>query len=298
LVTDDGKTIRYGVWPCGRAVPRGTVLLLQGRKEFLEKYAETAGDLNRRGYDVYSFDWRGQGLSQRVSSDPVKGHVRDYREYLKDLAGFFDRVDRSAPAAPRIMLAHSMGAHIALRHLHDHPHAVARAVLTAPMIDIALSPLARRVVRALCRIAVKTGFEEALVPGAKNRDPLQRPFENNPLTSDPERFKVEVRAIETNPDLMVGGMTFGWLAASLASIRLLRKPGYAEPIRTPILILTPELDRVVCPQAQAELCSRLPHCRRVVVRGARHEVLMEADRIRADAWRLIDAFLDSPARSG
>jgi lysophospholipase len=184
-----------------------------------------------------------------------------------------------------------MGAHIGLRFLHDHPESVDRAMLTAPMIDISLPPLSKWVVEALCRAAVYSGFAEILVPGAKNRNPLQRTFENNPLTSDPDRFEVEIRAIEANPDLLVGGMTFGWLAASLNSIRVLRRPGYVEGISTPLRILTPELDRVVCPRAQNDVCSRLPRCRRIVIRGARHEVLMETDRIRAAVWKAFDDFV-------
>jgi lysophospholipase len=189
------------------------------------------------------------------------------------------------------MLAHSMGAHIGLRFLHDRPGSVDRAMLTAPMIDISLPPLSKGVVEALCRAAVYSGFAEVLVPGAKNRNPLQRAFENNPLTSDPDRFEVEIRAIEANPDLLVGGMTFGWLAASLNSIRVLRRPGYVEGISTPLRILTPELDRVVCPRAQIDVCSRMPRCRRIVIREARHEVLMETDRIRAAVWKAFDDFV-------
>ena len=38
--------------------------------------------------------------------------------------------------APPFVLAHSMGAHILLRTLHDRPQAFRAAVLTAPMIAV------------------------------------------------------------------------------------------------------------------------------------------------------------------
>ena len=46
--------------------PRGTVVLLTGRGEFIEKYAtEVVGELLERGFAVVALDWRGQGLSDR-----------------------------------------------------------------------------------------------------------------------------------------------------------------------------------------------------------------------------------------
>ena len=46
--------------------PKGTVLILGGRGEFMERYFETMNDLMRRGFAVASFDWRGQGGSDRL----------------------------------------------------------------------------------------------------------------------------------------------------------------------------------------------------------------------------------------
>ena len=61
--------------------PQGTVCILQGRAEFIEKYFETVGDLLLRGFAVATFDWRGQGLSARRLGNPRKGHVRRFDDY-------------------------------------------------------------------------------------------------------------------------------------------------------------------------------------------------------------------------
>src|SRR3974390_229393 len=47
--TPDGVTLRFARWapPPGR---KGTVVLLQGRAEFLEKYFETVRELRARGF--------------------------------------------------------------------------------------------------------------------------------------------------------------------------------------------------------------------------------------------------------
>src|SRR5271169_357456 len=91
LKTPDGVNLRFARWapPPGR---KGTVVVLQGRAEFIEKYFETVRDLRARGFAVATFDWRGQGLSDHALSDPHKGHVRNFSEYATDLAAIMDQV--------------------------------------------------------------------------------------------------------------------------------------------------------------------------------------------------------------
>ena len=65
--TSDGLKLRYGVSRVPKA--RGTVVVLQGRGDFLERYFETFRDLNALGYTAASFDFRGQGGSARLQQD-------------------------------------------------------------------------------------------------------------------------------------------------------------------------------------------------------------------------------------
>lgn len=291
FMTGDGASIRYGIWRSDTGNGSGSVVLLNGRREFLEKYDETIGELNRKEFDVYSFDWRGQGMSKRLLPDRLKGHIKSYDRYLQDLGDFINQIVKPNAVEPILFLAHSMGAHVALRFMHDHPTVVYRAVLVAPLIDIMPSPYPKWMIEILTRLAVNTGFAEAYVPGAKHKNPLRSAFEGNPLTSDPERYRVEGKALADNPDLALGGLTFGWLAATLQSISLLRQPGYAERIKTPVLIVGAGKDRVVCADAMKSVCSRMPDCRLKVIEGALHEVLMETDPIRQKFWHEFDRFM-------
>ena len=286
----DGLSIRYGIWPAPTDHRIGSVLLLNGRKEFLEKYAETIADLTNRGYDVYSIDWRGQGLSDRLLADRLKGHIESYTDYLQDLKLFIDRFVRTIARRPLIVLAHSMGAHIALRYLHDEPAVADRAVLTSPMIDIRTAPYPRQMTTILARTAVTVGLADNMVPGASGRSALTRKFDANPLTSDPRRFKIESDAIRDNPALALGGPTFGWLAATLRSIDLIQSDGFLEKISVPLLMIGAGRDKVVSRTAQRLACSRLPNCRFSLLEDALHEVLMESDRIRNGFWDAFDRF--------
>src|ERR1035437_3953509 len=91
IKTPDGVNLRFARWepPPGR---KGTVVVLQGRAEYIEKYFETVRDLRARGFAVATFDWRGQGMSERALADHHKGHVRNFSEYATDL----EAIDRKS----------------------------------------------------------------------------------------------------------------------------------------------------------------------------------------------------------
>src|ERR1039457_1328599 len=77
IKTLDGVSLRFARWapPVGR---KGTVVVLQGRAEYIEKYFETVRDLRARGFAVSTFDWRGQGLSDPGPFHPQKRHGGDF----------------------------------------------------------------------------------------------------------------------------------------------------------------------------------------------------------------------------
>ena len=83
--------------------------MLQGRAEFIEKYFETVRDLRARGFAVATFDWRGQGLSDRALADRHKGYVRNFSEYATDLEAFMEQVVLPDCPPPIFALGHSMG---------------------------------------------------------------------------------------------------------------------------------------------------------------------------------------------
>lgn len=287
----DGARLRFGIWPVSGGAPRGAVLMLPGRSEFLEKYAETAEDLRRRNFAVYGLDWRGQGLSDRPLRDPGKGHILDYRQYIGDLDRFAREVAAPAPR-PRLILGHSMGAHIALRYLAGRPGAAAGAILTSPMIDIYPGPWPPAIARFLTSAAVARGRagEYALGEGPYRPKTAER-FRRNVLTSDLGRYLAETAAIRENPRLALGGVTWGWVAATFASVDALRAPETAERISAPVLMVQAGMDRVVPAKAQASLCQNLPGCALEILPEARHEILQERDAIRAGFWALFDAWV-------
>lgn len=288
--TSDGLRIRWGYRPPPRSPTRGAVVLLNGRTEYLEKYAETADDLHRRGWAVYSLDWRGQGLSDRLTANRLKGHVGRFCDYLDDLAQFVDLIADHGAARPLMLVAHSMGAHIGLRFMRERRHPFACAVLLSPMLDIELPAVPRRLLRGYVKAAVRLGFGQAFVPGGAVYAHKDRIFSENPLTSDPERFQRRVAEIAANPRLALGGVTYGWLNAAFNSIDRVAAPGFARGLALPLLIVRAAEDRIVSRWAQARFCRQAPDCRRVDIPGARHELLLETDACRRLLWQAFDRF--------
>ena len=288
MTTSDNQRIRYGIWYSHNEKKRGSVILLNGRKEFMEKYAETIRELNQRGFNVYSLDWRGQGLSSRMLANRHKGFIKNYDSYINDLNLFVRKIVQPEAAIPLVILTHSMGGHIALRFIHEHPEIAYKAVLVSPMIDISTTTLPGWFVRLIDRVAIRASMDHAYIIGSG--DYSVEKFKGNRLTSDPERFMDENQAIAKNPDLALGGVTYGWLSATFESIDILTEPGFAKKITTPILIVSAGCDRVVSIEAQKTICSLLPNCRFTEIAGARHEIFKETDAVRSIFWDEFDRF--------
>ena len=85
LTTMDGIELRAARWAADAGTAaKGTVLLFHGYGEFIEKYYEVICELRERGYAVATFDWRGQGLSERLIGDSHKGYVSSFSDFVSD----------------------------------------------------------------------------------------------------------------------------------------------------------------------------------------------------------------------
>jgi lysophospholipase len=289
LKTPDGVSLRFARWqpPAGR---RGTVCILQGRGEWIEKYYETVRDLRSRGFAVATLDWRGQGLSDRLLSDRHKGYVRDFSEYDSDLEIFMREIVLPDCPPPLFALGHSTGATVLIRAAYRGRRWFDRMVLTAPLIELTglgSTPTATMLVRGL-RIA---GFGTMYVPKGDVGVMQARPFVGNILTSDPVRYARNAAILEAEPALALGRPTVAWIDAALRAMHSLRERSYPSRIRQPILIVAAGNDAVVSNSAIEEFATLLRAGSQLVVVGSKHELLMEQDRYRAQFWAAFDAFV-------
>ena len=141
LELPDGKRMRYALLPASGRPLQGTVIILHGRNECIEKYFETMQDLSKRGFGAATFDWIGQGGSDRLLKDPMRGHVSDFGRYVADLNVFFENVVLPDCRGPFYILAHSTGSLIALLASPGLTNRVRRMVLCAPLLGLTDQPL-------------------------------------------------------------------------------------------------------------------------------------------------------------
>jgi lysophospholipase len=290
LTLGDGVKLRTARWILPPHEAQGTVVLLSGRTEFIEKYFEVIGELLARNLSVVTFDWRGQGLSTRALPETLKGHVGDFSEFDADLATVMNRIVREHGTKPFHGLAHSMGGNILLRYLHDNPHEFEHAVLTAPMLAVVTAPYPKWVARSLAVCSTSAGARNAFVFGGAAQDPLKQTFETNGVTSDVGRFERLMACFKAEPKLALGAPTFGWLEAAFRSMQLVASEEFAEAIETPVLLIGAAHDRIVFPGADLTLIRRLKRGMYVMLK-AEHEIMMENDEIRRAFWACFDPFI-------
>jgi lysophospholipase len=289
IETPDGATLRFARW-AAPAGGRGTVCVFTGRGEYIEKYFETVRDLRQRGYAVAVIDWRGQGHSSRRLDNPLKGHIQRFSEYETDVAAFVKQVVLPDCPPPCFALAHSMGSAVMLRVAHAGIELFERFVLCAPLIDLP-GLRASLPVRGLTRLLRAAGMGERFIPGG-NIDLIKSTgFPDNPLTSDPRRYARNAAILGADPTLGIASPTVAWLDAAFAAMTELRSREFAVQIRQPVLMLAAGDDTVVSTPAIAAFARHLPAGSHRVIAGAKHEILQEADRYRAQLWAAFDAFM-------
>ena len=285
----DGVQLRTVRWVPQTAL-RGTVAVLTGRAEFIEKYFEVIGQLLSRGFAVAAMDWRGQGGSARPLKNPRKGHIDDFSLFERDLDALVDDVLGPSCPQPWFGLCHSMGGAILLDIAHAGRCPFERLVMTAPMI--ALSGMRRpRGAQLLAEILDAIGLGGAFAPGGGSKSITNMPFAGNTLTSDPVRYARAADVTVASPDLALGWPTVGWVHAAFRLMRRFADPDYPRKTNIPVLVIAAGDDEIVDTRAIERFVSRLRAGRLIVVEGARHEVMMERDSLRDQFWAAFDQFI-------
>jgi lysophospholipase len=287
--TDDGCALRCARFPPNRSPVRGTVVLLHGRTEFIEKYFETVNDLRRRGFAVATFDSRGQGGSTRLLGNPRKGHVRDFADHVNDFETVMQEMVLPDCPPPYYVLAHSTGAAIALLSAERLRTQIDRMVLTAPLL--ALSYGAPRILSKVTGFLMHFGLGEAFSPGAGGTLIQTQPFEGNPLTDDRARYQRALAVVDADPSVGIGGATIGWVNAAMRACARLAEPDFTDTVPMPVLIVLGGADTVISNLAAEEFSRRVKTAAHLRIPGAKHEILMEKDQFRDQFWMAFDAFI-------
>ena len=123
----DGQSLAYKVWDEVDS-PKGTVIIVHGMAEHIERYEETATYLNSQGLIVYGTDQRGHG-----KTPGRKGFFTSkngWSRVIRDQVEFYNFVKEKTPTSNISYIAHSMGSYITRAMLSMEELEVERLILS------------------------------------------------------------------------------------------------------------------------------------------------------------------------
>lgn len=294
--TSDNVQLRYATWPKSEGAHRGTICLVQGRTEFIEKYFEAIADFQRRGFSVATFDWRGQGGSDRLIANSTLGHVDRFEDYWTDLRSFHGDILLPDCPPPYYLVGHSMGGLVSLfAGIHDRMM-FDRIFLSAPMVALDRQPLSMAGMARVTETLSFLGLGQMPVARKQDKPMNEASFANNPLTGDMLRYLRAVDVLRARPQLEIGAPTVRWAASAFGAMAQAGEDGFPARIKIPLLMLAGARDEVVSTAAIERLGLRMRTGRHMVLAGARHELFMESDGIRGQVLAAFDAFITEQSR--
>lgn len=292
VTADDGVRLRFAHWPLDteQSPAKGTVLLFPGRTEYVEKYGRAAADFAARGYEMIAIDWRGQGLADRMIEPRYVGYVKTFDDFQRDVATVLAALKELDLPKPWHLLGHSMGGCIGLRALHEGLP-VTSASFSAPMWGIGLAPYLRAAAWVVGAVSKPLGVHGRLAPSTSPVTlVLDKPFDDNTLTKDPDMYAYMQRQMTGQPDLALAGPAINWVYEALKECRRLR----ARPSPDiPCLTFLGTDERIVNTGDVHKRMARWPNGTLDLIEDGEHEVLMEVPKTRNHIFDACAAFYDS-----
>jgi lysophospholipase len=260
----------------------GAIVIVNGRSENYDFYAEPAYDLAQQGYSVYVYDHRGQGFSGRLLTNTQIGHVEHFDDYVDDMKTFVDTVVNAKPHAKKYIFAHSMGGAISALYGMRYPNDFDAYVLSSPMFGFNTAPYSNFLAHVIVDFGIFTGKARDWAKGQGPFSPSET-FDQNVLTTSELRWNTRHQVLIDNPVAQLGGPSNRWVQQALDATAGIRKD--AEKFTPRALIFQAGNDKVVIAADEEKFCSKAPHC----TMGATyplgmHELVREQDYIRTDLY--------------
>ena len=290
--TSDKVSIRVAFWNINST--RGTIVLQSGRTEFIEKYYEVISEFLKRGFCIAMFDWRGQGLSDRLITNRFVGHVNSFSLYDQEFKEILEFVYTPRCPKPWIGMGHSLGGSLVASMAANYPDVFKLLILCSPMLSLRLSK-SMEIFGLVIGELSNLGFRNKALPQPEwkeRRGWHEIPFSENVVTSDKNRFSRNVNLIKSNIDLAIGGLSFAWAHESIKRTRQIARPGWGKRIISPTLLLSATNDKLVDSEKNKLICKSIPNITMAEIDG-KHELLMEKDSLLKEVWEQIDRFIET-----
>lgn len=250
---------------------KGSVIIVHGLSEFTKKFYEFIYILINQGYNVFIYDQRCHGLSERLTKHRDLLHVDSFNDYVRDLEFFIDNIVLKIENKPLYLYSHSMGGAICSLYLAKHSNKIKKAIMSAPMFEPTVGKVSVKLALASVKIA-------KFFCGKKGRFAVSKDF-NPEITyktkhgSSRERFNYNMNLRRNNPMYQSTPMSIGWVHNSLVVNKQIFKKDVINNINCPILVFTAENDDTVRNDLQYQFANNVKNCELVVLKNTTHSVL-------------------------
>ncbi len=266
----DGINISYEYFLAENS--NASVVIVHGLSEFTRKFYEFIYYLLNMGLNVFIYDQRCHGLSDRLTDNIELLHVDDFDDYVKDLSQFIDEVVLKTEDKPLYLYSNSMGGAISALYLSQNSSKIEKAILAVPMFE----PIVDYVPMSIARMGVAVG---KLVYGGKTKFLLTKDFNPNVQYrvehgSSRARFEHNMDLRRENPNYRSTPMSFGWIYNSLTVKRRIFRLKIINEIKTPILIISAEKDATVNNKLHYKFLNKCKNCRLENIENSAHSILV------------------------
>ena len=270
--------------------PKAAMVICHDGCESAVRYTEWALFFHSIGFQVYLFDFRGHGRSDREIDNRSVTHIDSFKRYAKDLADITSRIDRRLPLH---LTAFGMGGLVAMLYMQNNPKRIASACLVTPLIGIHF-PEPRGWNRWRLSSSVRRGLARELIPGNVCYQ-SDEAFDRSPMKSF-HRFAwyKEQRAADSR--LQNNAYSLGWLNAAMQATGWIFS-NRTKRIETKILLIEAGEDMVVPTDCYGKLLKYIRAGSHVRLSGMEHRLQNGNDAVLGDLMKLMQSFFEIPRRS-
>lgn len=267
---------------------KASIVICHGFGEFTERYNELIYYFLRENYSVFIMEHRGCSRSNRLGADKSQINVEKFDYYIDDFNKFIEQVVNSNSKGKKLLLfAHSMGGGIGTAYLEKYPERFEAAILSAPMHKINTGKYPDIIADVVSRLMKMLNKGDDYLPGQKAYSGVYK-FPGRATTCR-ARYDYSYNKVIQDEKYQTGGTSANWYVEASKATKNMIKEKNASKVEIPVMLLQPENDMYVMPEAQNAFAKYAKNCEIVRIKGSRHESFNEIDKI---AFPVFEKILD------
>ncbi|MCI6691332.1 MULTISPECIES: alpha/beta fold hydrolase [unclassified Clostridium] len=269
---------------------KGRIVISHGFTECIEKYMEIIYYFTREGYSVFIMEHRGHGRSGCLGKNNTQIHVEDFNYYVDDMKLFIDKEVLKNKNKNLFLFSHSMGGAIGIMFLEKYPEYFRKAILSSPMLQIAIGKVPGFLARTLAKYELLIGNEDKFILGNMPYDSTYNFFLAS--TSNESRYTYYYREILGNSKLQRGGGSYRWLYESLKAIKNILRRKNINKINAEVILFQSGRDDLVGERGIRKFIKRCNKAKLIKFNNAKHEIYLENNDILEKYLDIIFQFLE------